>query len=111
MAYAWGTLLRAVRTGAPAYHEVFGRPFWDDLEAHPDVATSFDALMGPAGHGTPDPEVLIDGAWVAVDPTFDHVPASPRLIRVSLAGAGRAIDMVPILGSAAIAPTDTVKRR
>ena len=26
MAYAWGSLLSAVRTGAPAYHEVFGRP-------------------------------------------------------------------------------------
>jgi hypothetical protein len=31
MAYAWGSLLRAVRTGAPAYHAVFGRPFWEDL--------------------------------------------------------------------------------
>jgi 2,7-dihydroxy-5-methyl-1-naphthoate 7-O-methyltransferase len=33
MAYAWGTLLSAVRTGKPAYHEVFGREFWDDLDA------------------------------------------------------------------------------
>src|SRR5579872_7332794 len=53
MAYAWGSLLGAVRTGVPAYHTVFGRPFWEDLEAHPDVAASFDALMGPAGHGYP----------------------------------------------------------
>jgi len=29
MAYAWGTLLNAVRTGTPAYHELFGRPFWE----------------------------------------------------------------------------------
>src|SRR5262245_47613900 len=36
MALAWSSLLRAVRTGAPAYHEVFGRPFWDDLAAHPE---------------------------------------------------------------------------
>src|SRR5579864_1375393 len=28
MAHAWGTLLSAVRTGKPAYHEVFGRGFW-----------------------------------------------------------------------------------
>jgi hypothetical protein len=27
MAHVWGTLLSAVRTGRPAYHEVFGRPF------------------------------------------------------------------------------------
>jgi 2,7-dihydroxy-5-methyl-1-naphthoate 7-O-methyltransferase len=71
MAHAWGTLLRAVRTGAPAYHEVFGRPFWEDLQAHPDIAASFDALMGPAGHGTPDPDVLIDGDWDSVRTVVD----------------------------------------
>ncbi|MEP6528044.1 MAG: hydroxyneurosporene methyltransferase, partial [Nocardioidaceae bacterium] len=47
MAHAWSTLLTAVRTGAPTYHELFGLPFWEDLDAHPDVAASFDALMGP----------------------------------------------------------------
>jgi hypothetical protein len=71
MAYAWGSLLAAVRTGAPAYHTVFGRPFWEDLAAHPDVAASFDALMGPAGHGTPDPEVLVSGGWEAVRTVVD----------------------------------------
>src|SRR5712692_11556925 len=55
MASAWGSLLTAVRTGAPAYHEMFGLPFWEDLDTHPDIAVSFDALMGPPGHGTPDP--------------------------------------------------------
>jgi hypothetical protein len=71
MAYAWGSLLEAVKTGAPAYHTVFGRPFWEDLQAHPDVAASFDALMGPAGHGTPDPEVLINGDWESVRTVVD----------------------------------------
>jgi SAM-dependent methyltransferase len=71
MAYAWGSLLSAVRTGAPAYHEVFGRPFWDDLHAHPEIAASFDALMGPAGHGTPDPEVLVSGGWERVNTVVD----------------------------------------
>ena len=66
MAYAWGSLLTAVRTGAPAYHEIFGLPIWEDLDAHPDIAASFDALMGPPGHGTPDPEVLITGGWESV---------------------------------------------
>src|SRR6266567_1769040 len=61
IAHAWGTLLTAVRTGTPAYHERFGLPFWEDLQAHPDIAASFDALMGPAGHGIPDPEVLLTG--------------------------------------------------
>ncbi len=66
MAYAWGSLLSAVRTGTSAYHELFGLPFWEDLEAHPDIAASFDALMGPPGHGTPDPEVLLTGGWEEV---------------------------------------------
>jgi SAM-dependent methyltransferase len=71
MAHAWGSLLRAVRSGAPAYHEVFGRPFWEDLRAHPDIAASFDALMGPPGHGTPDPEVLVRGDWGSVGTVVD----------------------------------------
>ena len=71
MAHAWGSLLTAVRTGAPAYHTVFGRPFWEDLQAHPDVAESFDALMGPSGHGIPDPEVLVSGRWESVRTVVD----------------------------------------
>jgi 2,7-dihydroxy-5-methyl-1-naphthoate 7-O-methyltransferase len=66
MAYAWGSLLSAVRTGKPAYQEIFGRPFWEDLDAHPDIAASFDAMMGPSGHDTPDPDVLITPGWEAV---------------------------------------------
>jgi hypothetical protein len=71
MAHAWGSLLQAVRTGKPAYHTVFGRPFWEDLQAHPDIAENFDALMGPAGHGAPDPEVLVSGGWEAVRHVVD----------------------------------------
>jgi SAM-dependent methyltransferase len=71
MASAWGSLLTAVRTGTPAYHELFGLPFWEDLEAHPDIATSFDALIGPPGHGTPDPEVLLTGGWEEVATVVD----------------------------------------
>jgi SAM-dependent methyltransferase len=71
MAYTWSTLLTYVRTGQPAYREVFGMPFWEDLDAHPDIAASFDALMGPAGHGTPDPEVLIRGDWDSVRTVVD----------------------------------------
>ena len=71
MAHAWGTLLSAVRTGRPAYHEVFGRGFWDDLAANPSVSASFDALMGP-GHGVPDPQVLADPAdWSSIRTVVD----------------------------------------
>jgi SAM-dependent methyltransferase len=71
MAHAWNTLLTAVRTGRPAYQEVFGRPFWDDLAAHPEIAERFDALMGPQGHGTPDPDVLVSGDWSDVRTVAD----------------------------------------
>ena len=72
MAHSWSTLLTAVRTGRPAYHEVFGRPWWDDLEAHPPLAEEFDALMSYAGHGVPDPDVLIDDtAWPSIKTVVD----------------------------------------
>ena len=71
MTHVWASLLSAVRTGAPAYHEIFGRPFWEDLDAHPDIAARFDELMGPAGHGTPDPDVLVTGGWDAVRTVVD----------------------------------------
>ena len=71
MAYGWGSLLAAVRTGTPAYKEVFGLPFWEDLEAHPDIAASFDAMMGSAGHATPDPNVLIASDWESVRSVVD----------------------------------------
>ena len=70
MAHAWGSLLTAVRTGKTAYSTVFGRPFWDDLEAHPNIARDFDALMGP-GHGVPDPEIAIEGGWDSVRTVVD----------------------------------------
>lgn len=71
MAYAWGTLLKAVRTGEPAYADVFGRSFWDDLDTNPDIAADFDALMGPEGHGAPDPDVLLDGDWTGIRTVVD----------------------------------------
>ncbi|HLK63761.1 MAG TPA: methyltransferase [Bryobacteraceae bacterium] len=72
MAHAWSTLLPAVRTGRPAYHEVFGRGFWDDLQANPDIAASFDALMGVMGHGVPDPQILVNPAdWDSVRTVVD----------------------------------------
>jgi SAM-dependent methyltransferase len=72
MARVWGTLLSAVRTGRPAYHEAFGCEFWGDLDAHPEIAASFDGLMGPAGHGVPDPQVLLDAnGWESVRTVVD----------------------------------------
>ena len=71
MAGAWNTLLAAVRTGKTAYCEAFGRNFWDDMDAHPEIGAKFDELMGP-GHGTPDPEILVDpSGWSSVHSVVD----------------------------------------
>jgi SAM-dependent methyltransferase len=71
MAYAWGSLLSYVRTGAPAYREIFGLPFFEDLDAHPEIGATFDALIGPPGHGVPDPEFEITGGWEPVRSVVD----------------------------------------
>jgi SAM-dependent methyltransferase len=80
MAYAWGTMLKAVQTGAPAYQELFGRPFWEDLDAHPKIAASFDDLMGIIGHGTPDPNILINNDWTSVRTVVDVGGGSGALL-------------------------------
>jgi hypothetical protein len=71
MARTWGTLLDYVRTGQPAYQQVFGRPFWEDLAAHPPIAAEFDALMGPAGHGVPDFDIELSDGWESVRTIVD----------------------------------------
>jgi 2,7-dihydroxy-5-methyl-1-naphthoate 7-O-methyltransferase len=71
MAHTWGTLLDYVRTGQPSYEKVFGRPFWEDLAAHPRIAADFDALMGPAGHGVPDYDIELSDGWEAVRTVVD----------------------------------------
>jgi hypothetical protein len=71
MAHTWGTLLDYVRTGQPAYRQVFGRPFWEDLAAHPRIAAEFDALMGPAGHGIPDFDVELSDGWESIRTVVD----------------------------------------
>ncbi|WP_030673110.1 methyltransferase [Streptomyces sp. NRRL B-1347] len=45
MDLAFGSMLHTVRTGRPAYAEVHGKPFWQDLADDPELARSFDALM------------------------------------------------------------------
>ena len=71
MAHTWGTLLDYVRTGQPAYQQMFGRPFWEDLAAHPEIAAEFDALMGPAGHGIPDFDIELSDGWDQIRTVVD----------------------------------------
>ena len=70
-AHAWSTLLPFTRTGSPTYEQLFGRPFFNDLAAHPKLAADFDLLIGPAGHGTPSPDFTISGGWEAIRTVAD----------------------------------------
>jgi hypothetical protein len=56
MDLAFTGLLHTVRTGRPAWEEVFGAPFWRHLAASPALSASFDATMA-AG-----PEYVADAA-------------------------------------------------
>ncbi|WP_326767607.1 methyltransferase [Streptomyces sp. NBC_01591] len=42
---AFASLLHSVRTGGPAYAEVYGRTYWEDLDAHPGLSRAFNAKM------------------------------------------------------------------
>jgi hypothetical protein len=70
-AEAWSTLPAYVQTGRPGYAERFGLPFWDDLAAHPHLAAEFDALIGPAGHGAPNPHLELQHGWDDVRSVVD----------------------------------------
>ena len=71
MSHAWGTLLQYTRTGKSAYQDIYGLPFWDDLEAHPAIAQEFDDLMGLVGHGVPNARFEIEGGWTNVRTIVD----------------------------------------
>jgi 2,7-dihydroxy-5-methyl-1-naphthoate 7-O-methyltransferase len=45
MDLAFTGLAHTVRTGEPAWEQVFGQPFWAYLDAHPAISASFDAVM------------------------------------------------------------------
>ena len=70
-ARAWETIPTYVKTGRPGYAERFGRPWWDDLAAHPALGAEFDALMGVAGHGTPNAALELRSGWEGVRTVVD----------------------------------------
>lgn len=50
---SFAEIMHTVRTGEPAFTHVYGMPFYDYLDAHPEAAATFNASMGdqpaPAG--------------------------------------------------------------
>jgi 2,7-dihydroxy-5-methyl-1-naphthoate 7-O-methyltransferase len=59
MDLAFTGLAHTVRTGQPAWEQVFGLPFWDYLDANPAISASFDATMA------------VDGGNIAVAERYD----------------------------------------
>jgi hypothetical protein len=113
MAHAWGTMLEFVRTGAPAYQQVFGLPFFEDLAAHPSIAADFDTMIGPAGHGAPSPLFQISGGWEAIKTVMDVgggtgamlaevLRAHPHLHGILLDQAGTVARSAEIFAAAAV---------
>jgi SAM-dependent methyltransferase len=41
----FANLLEAVRSGEPVYEAMYGRPFWADIEAQPELASQFHTMM------------------------------------------------------------------
>jgi 2,7-dihydroxy-5-methyl-1-naphthoate 7-O-methyltransferase len=52
MDLAFTALAHTVRTGEPAWEQVFGLPFWTYLDANPEISASFDATMAIDGGST-----------------------------------------------------------
>ena len=113
MAYGWGTVPTYVRTGAPGYADLFGLPFWEDLDAHPELAASFDALIGPMGHGTPNVAFQPAGGWDSVRTLVDVGGGTgaflAELLRAHPEATGTLVDLprtvdraIPIFDSAGV---------
>ena len=84
-AHAWSTIPEYVRTGGPGYEERFGRPFWDDLAAHPALAAEFDDLIGPGGHAAPDPRIELRDGWDEIRTVVDVGGGTGAMLRALLA--------------------------
>jgi hypothetical protein len=71
VAGVWSGLLSTVRTGRPSYQEVYGRPYWEDLDTEPGLAASYDAQMSNGGRDVPDPAALVGDDWADVHHVVD----------------------------------------
>ncbi|HET9143113.1 methyltransferase [Actinophytocola sp.] len=62
-------LLHTVRTGRPAFAKRYGRTFWEELAADPELSASFDALMSSQEIGHPAVAAAYD--WGALGTVVD----------------------------------------
>ncbi len=81
----WPALLGTVRTGKPCYADVFGLPLWEDLEANPQIAGSFNELMAAQSESI-WPELAACYDWSGVREVVDVGGGTGTLV-VALARA------------------------
>jgi 2,7-dihydroxy-5-methyl-1-naphthoate 7-O-methyltransferase len=67
---AWPALPAAIRTGKPCYDNAYGVSVWEDVQADPRLAESFDALMTAQSEGL-WPELLEAYDWSRVREVVD----------------------------------------
>ncbi|MGO1050205.1 methyltransferase [Crossiella sp. CA198] len=67
---AMAGLLTSVRTGGPNYEEVYGRSFWQDLDADAELAESFNGSLAVHVNGFA-PEVASAYDWSSVKHVVD----------------------------------------
>jgi hypothetical protein len=64
---SFGGLLDTIRTGRPAFNDLFGQPFFEYLGRNPRLAANFNTAMSAAPE-PPSPDAhLFDGARIMVD--------------------------------------------
>lgn len=69
MDLAFTGLAHTVRTGEPAWAQVFGQPFWQYLDANPEISAAFDQTMA-VGHSYW--ATIVDGFdWSAITHVVD----------------------------------------
>jgi hypothetical protein len=75
-------LLESVRTGEPAYALLYGRGFWEDMAAEPELGRSYDALMGSR---VELPEVVAGYDWSGLEHVVDVGGGNGALLAALLA--------------------------
>ncbi|MGE5147832.1 MAG: methyltransferase [Candidatus Eiseniibacteriota bacterium] len=69
MDVSFGGLLQSMKTGEPAYPDIFGLPFYDDTETSPEKARAFGALMAIVSSWYAGAVAKLD--WSGVDHLID----------------------------------------
>jgi hypothetical protein len=77
-------LMDVVTTGAPAYPRLYGKDFWDDLDANPGLSATFDEQMS-AGAAVKTRSLVTAYDWARVSRVVDVGGGNGTLIAALLA--------------------------